>query len=222
MKKIILLTITIGTILTFFIYKKLYHEDMNIVALGDGVAIGQTAYNVKGYSYNDYLKDYYEENSILKEYITEFTSEKETTETLLLKLQNNYTLESTNTSITQAIAKAKILTIALGMDELHLETEISSDKITKYLENMEKILKMIRIYNKKSVYFISLYPTKKIPKETIQKINEELKKICENYSIIYIDITNISEEENYFFTPNSYYFNYKAHQYISEKIIENT
>ena len=58
-----------------------------------------------------------------------------------------------------------------------------------------------------------------LKKDEVKQINEELKKICENYSIIYIDITNISEEENYFFTPNSYYFNYKANQYISEKII---
>ena len=61
MKKIILLTIIIGAISTFLIYKNFYHEDMNIVALGDGIALGETAFNVQGYSYNDYLKDYYEE-----------------------------------------------------------------------------------------------------------------------------------------------------------------
>ena len=141
MKKIILLTISIGTILTFVIYKNFYHEDMNIVALGDNVALGQTAYYVKGYSYNDYVKDFYEDNSILKEYITEFISETETTETFLLKLQNNYTLESTNTSITQAISKAKILTIALGMDELNSKQELNSNHIEKYLQNISNINK---------------------------------------------------------------------------------
>lgn len=220
MKKIILLTISIGTILTFVIYKNFYHEDMNIVALGDNVALGQTAYNVKGYSYNDYVKDFYEDNSILKEYITEFISETETTETFLLKLQNNYTLESTNTSITQAISKAKILTIALGMDELNSKQELNSNHIEKYLQNMEKIIKMLRIYNKKNIFLISLYPTTKLSKEKVTAINKSLEEICKQYRVYFINITSILENKEYIFTDQSYYFNYKAHRYISEQIID--
>lgn len=221
MKKIIIFTILIGTVLTFIIYKHNYHEDMNIVALGDGIAMGQTAYNVTGYSYNDYLKDYYEENSILKEYITEFMDLEETTKTLLLKLQNNYTFESTNTSITQAISKAKILTISLGMTELNNKEELTSNVIEEYLKNMDKILKVLKIYNKKNIFVLSLYPSYKIDLAKITVINSKLKEICDKYDVTFIDITNIYNNQEYFFTPASYYFNYKAHRYISEMIIEN-
>ena len=221
MKKIILLTIIIGAISTFLIYKNFYHEDMNIVALGDGIALGETAFNVQGYSYNDYLKDYYEENSILKEYITEFAEVEETTKTLLLKLQTNYTLETTNTSITQAISKAKILTLSLGMYELNNKKELTTAIVDEYLSNMEKILKFFRIYNKKSIVVLSLYPTTKIKEEQIKKINDHLEKTCKNYEIKFIDIKNISQIPNYFFMKDNYYFNYKGHRYISEKILEN-
>lgn len=221
MKKIIIFTILIGTVLTFIIYKHNYHEDMNIVALGDGIAMGQTAYNVTGYSYNDYLKDYYVENSILKEYITEFMDLEETTKTLLLKLQNNYTFESTNTSITQAISKAKILTISLGMTELNNKEELTSNVIEEYLNNMDKILKVLKIYNKKHIFVLSLYPSYKIDLAKITVINSKLKEICDKYDVTFIDITNIYNNQEYFFTPASYYFNYKAHRYISEMIIEN-
>ena len=221
MKKIILLTIIIGTISTFLIYKNFYHEDMNIVALGDGIALGETAFNVQGYSYNDYLKDYYEENSILKEYITEFAEVEETTKTLLLKFQNNYTLESTNTSITQAIAKAKILTLSLGTYELNNKKELTTAIVDEYVNNMEKILKFLRIYNKKNIVVISLYPTTKIKEEQIKNINARLEEICKNYEIKFINIENISQTPDYFFTKDNYYFNYKGHRYISEKIIEN-
>lgn len=221
MKKIIIFTILIGTVLTFIIYKHNYHEDMNIVALGDGIAMGQTAYNVTGYSYNDYLKDYYVENSILKEYITEFMDLEETTKTLLLKLQNNYTFESTNTSITQAISKAKILTISLGMTELNNKEELTSNVIEEYLNNMDKILKVLKIYNKKHIFVLSLYPSYKIDLSKITVINSKLKEICDKYNVTFIDITNIYNNQEYFFTPASYYFNYKAHRYISEMIIEN-
>mgnify|MGYP005778777309 CR=1 FL=1 len=220
MKKIILLTIIFGAVSTFFIYKNFYHEDMNIVALGDGIALGETAFNVQGYSYNDYLKDYYEENSILKEYITEFSNTEETTTTLLLKLQTNYTLESTNTSITQAIAKAKILTISLGMYELNNKKELTTAIIDEYINNMEKIIKFLRIYNKKDIFLISLYPTLKINKEQSKIINTQLEKICQNYNIKFINIENITQTPDYFFTKENYYFNYKGHQYISEQIID--
>ncbi len=221
MKKIIILTILIGTALTFLIYKNFYHEDMNIVALGDGIALGETAYDVQGYSYNDYLRDYYEENSIVKEYIIEFADIEETTKTLLLKLQNNYTLESTNTSITQAISKAKILTISLGMYELNSKSELSTKVIEEYLTNMEKIAKMIYIYNKKSLFLIGIYPTEKISKEQASYINERLKTISKTYHFTFIDIEEISNNQNYFFRTKNYYINYKAHRLISEKIIDS-
>ncbi len=221
MKKIIILTILIGSILTFLIYKYNYHEDMNIVALGDSVAMGQTAYNVVGYSYNDYLKDYFEHSSILNEYITEFMDLEETSKTLLLKLQNNYTLESTNTSITQAISKAKILTLSLGMNELNNKEEITTKIIDEYLKNMDKILKIFRIYNKKSIFVLSLYPTTKIDQEKTNIINNRLKELCDQYQIHFVDISNIVQNKEYFFLPNNFYFNYKAHRFISEMIIEN-
>lgn len=218
MKKKILLTIIMGAVVTFLIYKGFYHENMNLVALGDSIATGETAYNVKGYSYNDYLRDYYEENSVLKEYITEFTNPDETTETLILKLQNNYTLESTGLSIVQAISKAKILTIALGMNELNNKKELTTPEITNYLKKMDQILKIIRIYNEKEVFLIGLYPSNKISNEKVKEINEELKMLCNTYQIKYVDIENIPEKKDYFFNQKSYFFNYKGHKYISEKI----
>jgi len=221
MKKKIILTILLGTIITFFIYKNFHHESMNLVALGDDLALGETAYNVQGYSYNDYLRDYFENISILEEYITEFAELEETTETFKIKLNNNFTLESTGIGIQQAINKAKILTLSLGMFELNHKKELKSKDIETYLKNIEKILKIIRIYNEKEIFFISLYPTEKIKKEKIEKINEELKKICETYQVKFIDIEDITEKKEFFFNEKSYHLNYKGHRYISERIIEN-
>ena len=220
MKKKIMLTIIIGSILTFFIYKVFYHEDINIVALGDGVATGLTAYNVKGYSYNDYLRDYFEETSIVKEYITEFSNVDETTETLILKLQNNYTLESTGVSITQAISKAKILTISLGMNELSHKMEIETEEVESYLTNMEKILKLLRIYNKKDIFLIGLYETTFLNSTKVTEINDGLRKLCETYQVHYIDITDILSNKEYLFNNKSFYFNYRAHRYISEEMLK--
>ena len=221
MRKKIILTILVGSVLTFFIYKIFYHEDMNIMTLGDGVGTGLTAYNVKGYSYNDYLKDYYEKNSILKEYITEFSNAEETTETLILKLQNNYTLESTGLSITQAISKAKILTVSIGMNELSHKMEIETEEIETYLNNIEKILKLLRIYNKKEIFLTSIYETSFLNNTKVTEINNRLKQLCDTYQVHYIDITDILKNKEYIFNNTSFYFNYRGHRYISEEILKH-
>lgn len=221
MRKKIILTILVGSVLTFFIYKIFYHEDMNIMTLGDGVGTGLTAYNVKGYSYNDYLKDYYEKNSILKEYITEFSNAEETTETLILKLQNNYTLDSTGLSITQAISKAKILTVSIGMNELSHKMEIETEEIETYLNNIEKILKLLRIYNKKEIFLTSIYETSFLNNTKVTEINNRLKQLCDTYQVHYIDITDILKNKEYIFNNTSFYFNYRGHRYISEEILKH-
>ena len=221
MRKKIILTILVGSVLTFFIYKIFYHEDMNIMTLGDGVGTGLTAYNVKGYSYNDYLKDYYEKNSILKEYITEFSNAEETTETLILKLQNNYTLESTGLSITQAISKAKILTVSIGMNELSHKMEIETKEIETYLSNIDKILKLLRIYNKKEIFLTSIYETSFLNNTKVTEINNRLKQLCDTYQVHFIDITNILKNKEYIFNNTSFYFNYRGHRYISEEILKH-
>ena len=217
MKKKIILTILLGAVITYFIYQKFYHEEMNIVTLGDSISLGMTPYNVEGYSFNDYLKDIYENNN-LEEYITEFSSINETTETLLLKIQNNYTLESTNLQIQQAIAKANILTLSLGIDELSSKSIIKTKDMEGYIKNMEKIIKLLRIYNDKSIFLISLYPTNKLKKDKISDINNKLKEICHENNIIFIDIESISDNQEYFFEKDYYHLNYKGHRYISNLI----
>ncbi len=218
MKKIIIATILCGAVITFFIYKFFYHEPFIIVSFGDEIAMGETAYQVQGYSFNDYIRDFYEESKKIEEYITEFQNKEETTETFLTKLTTNYTLESTNTSIQQAIASSKITTLSLGMYELN-KKNLKSKDYEKYINNIDKILKLIRIHNKKEIFFLSLYPTSKLDLKKVKNINDQLKKICAKYQVHYVDIENITEKKDYFFDDTNYQLNYKGHRYISEKII---
>ena len=219
MKKQIILTIFIGILMAFIIYKITYHEEMNFLALGDGISLGLTAYNVKGYSYNDYLKDYFEDNTILREYIPDFASIDETSKSLLNKISNNEQLANNNLTIQQAISKAKIITISLGMDELNNIKTLKSKNISEYLINMEKIIKMIRNINKNNQIIItSLYETSKLSKDNVLKINNELQNICEKYKLNYVDITSVILHKEYYMLPNNYYLNYKGHQFISELV----
>ena len=218
MKKQIILTIFIGILMAFIIYKITYHEEMNFLALGDGISLGLTAYNVKGYSYNDYLKDYFEDNTILREYISDFASVDETSKSLLNKISNNE-VASNNMTIQQAISKAKIITISLGMDELNNLKTLKSKNISEYLTNMEKIIKMIRNINKNNqVIITSLYETFKLSKDNVLKINSELNNLTNKYNLKFVDISDVVLHKEFYMMPYNYYLNYKGHEYISELV----
>lgn len=218
MKKQIILTIFTGILMAFIIYKITYHEEMNFLALGDGISLGLTAYNVKGYSYNDYLKDYFEDNTILREYISDFASVDETSKSLLNKISNNE-VASNNMTIQQAISKAKIITISLGMDELNNLKTLKSKNISEYLTNMEKIIKMIRNINKNNqVIITSLYETFKLSKDNVLKINNELNNLANKYNLKFVDISDVVLHKEFYMMPYNYYLNYKGHEYISELV----
>ncbi len=205
--------------MAFFIYKITYHEEMNFLAIGDGISLGLTAYNVKGYSYNDYLKDYFEDNTILREYISDFASVDETSKSLLNKLSNNESLKNNNLTIQQAISKAKIITISIGMDELNNIKGLKSKNILEYIDNMDKVMKMIRNINKNSnIIITSLYESNKLSKDNILKINNELNSMANKYNINFVDITSVVSHKDFYMLPNNYYLNYKGHEYISELV----
>ena len=62
MKFKIIIIIIIGTILTSIIYVYTSKDNLNILALGDGLSTGMTPYHVEGFDYNDYLIEYLNES----------------------------------------------------------------------------------------------------------------------------------------------------------------
>lgn len=222
MKKKIIFIILIGIIITFIIYNQNKNQDIYFMTLGDGLSTGMTAYNVEGYSYNDYIRDYLESEQKLEKYITGFSKTNQTVENLITSIENNYQLEETNLPIQQALAKSELITIGIGMDELaniSLKTNIPTKEIEDYKKDMDHLLKLIRNFNDKKIYLLSLYKGYNISEEELNDMNSFLKQISEKYHLIYIDIQNITENPQYFLLNNSYYLNYKGHNEIANRII---
>ena len=106
------------------------------------------------------------------------------------------------------------------MNELSHKMEIETEEVESYLTNMEKILKLLRIYNKKDIFLISLYETTFLNSTKVTEINDGLRKLCDTYQVHYIEITDILSNKEYLFNNKSFYFNYRAHRYISEEILK--
>lgn len=221
MKFKIIIIIIIGTILTSIIYVYTSKDNLNILALGDGLSTGMTPYHVEGFDYNDYLIEYLNESKKLDKYYKNFNEVDETVSNLINKINNNIENIDKKIKLKQAIKNADIITLSLGMDELNNYAKknlLGSTKINGYLQKYDEALKIIRSLNNKKIYLISLYSTNLIPENKINKINEELKKLCQKYNINYIDISNIIDNQDFFIKNNNYYINYKGQEYIFNKI----
>jgi lysophospholipase L1-like esterase len=215
----LLLIILIGSLLTLLINALTPSKQKTLVALGDSLSIGTTAYNTIGTSFNDYLKE--ELNYSLYNY--EYAIDNLTIEDLNNYIKNNYTGKKTGTPIKQTLEDASLITIAIGMDELSYkvnETDFNTDIIANFLNEYESLLLSIRKFYNDKIIVIGLYPTDTLSKSDILDINKNLNMLCSKYNAIFIDIFDLSLNQDYFLKKNSYHLNYLAHQKITNLITQ--
>lgn len=224
MKKKILIIVLIGIVCTFLIYRFNQKDKIYFVSLGDGLATGMTAYNIDGYNYNDYIRDYLEKENKLEQYIHEFASSDQNVENLITSIEHNYMKEETNLTIQQAISKSKLITIGIGIDKLanqSLKQSLSTKEKEDYEKDIDKLLKLIRNFNDGKIYLLGIYKAYNIKAEEVTEINKSLQEIATRNKAIYIDISDLSENSDYFLLDNSYYLNYKGHKEIANRILKN-
>ena len=219
----LLLIIVIGALLTFLINFTVVENKINIVALGDGVALGMTSYNVVGYSYNDYLMEYFDKKNKLGKYNNEFSIQHLSIEELNDLLEDNKSGARSKQPIKQIIAKADTLTIGIGMDEfidLSIKKRINEDKIATFLNEYAKLLRNIRTYYDKTIIVISLYPAYDFDKNLVYEINREIEKIVVDNKAKFLDITALALNAEYYSEETSYYMNYKGHKAIYNQLLK--
>lgn len=223
MKLKLSIVILLGTIITIIIYNITQNDKLKLLALGDGVASGMTAYNINGYSYNDYLKDDFKDKNQLQSYNNVFTSQKLTIRELIDNINNNVSknIGGEHIPIQQAIKDANVLTLAIGMDELtnySLNKKLTRKVINKYLEDYKELINLIKKINREKIIMLGFYPTYELT--DIEYINKELKLIAETNNFEFIDISRIVQNKEYYFNDSSYYLNYKGHKAISDAILK--
>ena len=137
-------------------------------------------------------------------------------------LKENKLGNFTRTPIKQVLAKADIITIAIGIDEfanLSLYEDISNNLIENYIYEMDNLLKNIREFYDKEIVIISLYPAYNLGKNETIEINNKLNQLATNYKCKYLDILAYSLNKNYFLNNTSYYMNHLAHERIANELI---
>lgn len=220
----LLIIILSSVFIAYFIYIFNLDNKIYLSSFGDGVSSGQTSYNIDGISYNDYLKEYYQSKNMLKEYNKEYTKTNYKIKEFLNDIKENHYDKFNDIYIEQIIHKSNIITLCFGEDELtklSMTNDINEEIIKEFLKNYDKVLKELNALTEAKIFVIGLYENTYLSKSNLIIINSELANIVNKYQNVFINISDLMLNKEYFLNKNSYYFSYLGHETISEIILHS-
>ena len=146
------------------------------------------------YSYSKYI-----ENNVsnLEEYISYVDNDLRITD-LIRNINDN--IKINNKHIQNILVKADLITISMGNNEI--EYKIKSTRISdlysyidEVIADLEKLIKLIRIYSKEKIYLIGFYIDNEYYVELLKYLDVKLEDICKKYNITYIPRKSVMDNE---------------------------
>ena len=222
MKKVLLILILFLS--CYYIYNKTGNEQVYYLTIGDFLSKGTNEYGVITYGYNEYVKDYLEENKKLEGFNKTYTNNDYRIIDIIKILE--YNEQKDNYSLNRLIKKADIITISLGMNELYYKLDKNNQNIYTYIDNMmknyKKVLNYIDNFHHDKVFVLGYYNTLGKSDDIFTYANHKLNEICEKYKFVYIDLSNIFTNNPFYFSKNDTFVpNNKGYEKISQIIVEN-
>ena len=143
----------------FGIYKFFDEPKINYISIGDSLINGVNPYNIEGYGYNNYVKNYLERNDLLRSFNNYYynNSLKGLTE----DIKNNRTIMVNNEEyfLKKMLRESDLIVISSGMDELSFNyQEDNMDYNYQYFNKMyydiEELIIEIKKYSINDIIFI--------------------------------------------------------------------
>ncbi len=217
MKKILIIGIIVLSI--FLIYLTTLDKKIYYLSLGDQISLGMTKENYYEKSYTNYIKEYLEEKNLLETYINSYEEQGKRITDIINDINNNKEIEETNKTIKNSLIKSDLITISVGTNDIiakinninknEINYKILNENINSIIEDLDKLLKLIREYCKEDIIMIGIHiitDDEKI-QELINYANEKFKETSEKYNITYInmyEILNLEEEYKIYPTKQEY------------------
>ena len=221
MKKIIVFIIIL---LTLFIGINTRDNKIDYVSLGDGISLGINENNYISIGYSDYIKEYLESINKLKTYIKDFSDKDARITDIINKINNNE--EKNNITIQNVISKADLITISIGLNEILYKYKNNAylyDYIDSYINDMEKLINLIKRYNNKTIFILGYYnPTNYIDLDKyIIYSNNKLISLCSKEKVNYVNLYDIfNNNKKLIYNINNYYPNQEGYKLIANEIIK--
>lgn len=217
MKKILFalfIFVIVFLIYSFNINKKVYY-----LSLGDYLSYGINNNKIVNNTYSNNLREYYKDN--LENYVNYSVLDDYRVIDLYNDITSNKKIKFENKeyNIQNLLIKANLITISIGMNDLLYKIEYSNniyDYTDELLNDIEKLLVLIRKYNKDKIYVLGFYNIID-DLELINYANLKLNKICNQNKVVYVDISNLDK----YILKDRYPTN-DGYTYISNQILNFT
>ena len=217
MKKILFalfIFVIVFLIYSFNINKKVYY-----LSLGDYLSYGINNNKIVNNTYSNNIREYYKDN--LENYVIYPVLDDYRVMDLYNDITSNKKIKFENKeyNIQNLLIKANLITISIGMNDLLYKIEYSNniyDYTDELLNDIEKLLVLIRKYNKDKIYVLGFYNIID-DLELINYANLKLNKICNQNKVVYVDISNLDK----YILKDRYPTN-DGYTYISNQILNFT
>lgn len=222
----------LASIIIISIYWNKIDNKVYYLSLGDSLALGITPYGAIDYGYSDYIKDYYNIEKRLEEYVNYGQKDGYRTTDLINDIEYNKIIEvnGKQKTLKNLLVKADLITISIGANDFiyHLSYEDES-KLYNYINNhvrdIDKLLKLIREYSKEEVIILGYYKPNFLSNShgivnLYKYANEKLKQTAVKNNIKYIELIDIiKDKEEYLPNPMDLHPSKKAYELIAKEII---
>lgn len=191
---IIFIVLVVVFVSISFVDNKIYYLNLNTTNFND---------------YSFYYKNYLEENNNLEYYNNSFPVENYRITDLTRYIKDNMeiTIDNKKKTIQNAIIKADVTTVWVGMNELKYKINTEDiEELYNYsdtiLIDMEELFILLRKLSKEKIIFINFYnPGNETYDEVINYLNSKMNSIALEYDIDVLDIShiidkNVTEENN--------------------------
>ena len=226
MKKILLMLIIFVAV--FLIY--LFNIDNKIYYLS---LESFNEFNEENGDYDESVINYLSINNKLEKAIVEFSKNNYLINDLADDIRENKKIKINNKNITlkNALIKADLVTIFVGMNEINNKSLLSKNNDLKqysYIDNLltdlDKLLSLTREYCKEDIFIIGVYyPYHEYQAGLVDLFsyyNERYKDLASKYNMKYIDIYNtFLENTSYLSSNDNISPSLKGYKYISDQII---
>lgn len=187
LKKILFIVLIILAVLLInflFIDDKIYYLNLNTIDSND---------------YSIYYKEYLEKNHNL-EYYNNYYNVKDYRITDLIRMikdNKEITIDGKKQKIENAIIKADIITVWVGMSEIKYKIDTTDiEELYKYsdtiLTDLEELFLLLRKISKEKIIFMNFYnPGNEQYDEVIKYLNTKMNAIAIEYKIDVLDVSHI-------------------------------
>lgn len=180
MKKLIIIFLIFFSI--FYIYLLTCDEKIYYLSISN---------NFNSNDFSNIIAKKLKRNDLLEIHVNEFSNNNNRITDYIYMIDDNKYIIKNNKKIhfKNALIKADIITLSLGTKDFITNYGDSTEKVLTIRNNIETLIRKIREYSKEDIYFISIY-SEYVDSKYIDKLNNDLKSICKDNKIKFININN--------------------------------